>query len=208
MFVTFDGPNGVGKTTLIEALEKYLLSKKKPVYVTKEPTDTEIGKYIRESEENYSSYTLANLVTADRHNHIKSVILPHLNNGYIVLCDRYLASSLILQVLDGLSMKEVMNINSGILKPDLSVIVSANEKTIIERLSKRMSLTRFERNFDSKREIELSFRAGKFLKELDYNIEYIDTEECLENNIKKIGAIILDKYNFSKGGIYNEGCVD
>lgn len=201
MFVTFDGPNGAGKTTVIKKLEKYLISMKKLVYVTKEPTDTEIGKYIRDSEESYSSYTLANLVTADRHNHIKSEILPNLKKGYIVLCDRYIASSLILQCLDGLSMIEVMNINTGILKPDLSVIIHANEKTIIERLSNRSSLTRFERDFNSKREIELSFSAGKFLKELDYNIEYVDTEECLENNIKKIGSIILKEHDFSIGGL-------
>lgn len=191
MFVTFDGPNGAGKSTVIEELAKYLVSKEKQVYITKEPTETEIGKYIRESEENYSSYTLANLVTADRHNQIKSEILPYSDKGYIVLCDRYVASSLILQVLDGLSMSEVMHINTGILKPDLSVIVHANEKTINERLSDRSTLTRFERDFSSKHEIELSFRAGKYLEGLGYNIEYIDTEEPLAKNIERLGNMIL-----------------
>lgn len=191
MFVTFDGPNGAGKSTVIEELAKYLVSKEKQVYITKEPTETEIGKYIRESEENYSSYTLANMVAADRHNHIKLEILPYSDKGYIVLCDRYVASSLILQVLDGLSMSEVMNINTGILKPDLSVIVHANEKTINERLLDRTTLTRFERDFSSKREIELSFSAGKYLEGLGYKIEYVDTEESLVKNIERLGDMIL-----------------
>jgi dTMP kinase len=194
MFITFDGPNGAGKSTVIEELAKYLVSKEKQVYITKEPSETEIGKFIRQSEENYSSYILANLVAADRHNHIKSEIIPYTKKGYIVLCDRYIASSLILQVLDGLSMDEVMDINTGILKPDLSVIVYANEKTINERLSDRSTLTRFERDFSSKNEIELSFKAGKYLEKLGYNIEYMDTEEPIVKNIEKLGDIILTAY--------------
>ncbi|VDN47893.1 Thymidylate kinase [Petrocella atlantisensis] len=191
MFITFDGPNGAGKSTVIEELAKYLAFKEKQVYITKEPTETEIGKYIRESEEKYASYTLANLVAADRHNHIKKEIVPYINKGHIVLCDRYIPSSLILQVLDGLSMSEVMSINTGFLKPDLSVIVYANESTISERLSDRSTLTRFERDFSSEREIELSFKAGKYLEELGYKIEYIDTDESLVKNIEKLGDMIM-----------------
>ncbi|WP_303871898.1 dTMP kinase [Acetobacterium wieringae] len=197
MFVTFDGPNGSGKSTIINELAKYLVSKKKEIYITKEPSETEIGKFIRESEENYSSYILANLVAADRHNHIKTEILPYIKKGGIILCDRYIASSLILQVLDGLSMNEVMKINTGILKPDLSVIVYADEKTINERLSDRPTLTRFERDFSSKREIELSFKAGNYLEELGYKIEYINTEEPIAKIIEKLGDIILKTYSLN-----------
>ncbi len=193
MFVSFDGPNGAGKSTIIKELARYLALKEKQIHITKEPTETEIGKYIRESEENYSSYILANLVAADRHHHIVSEIIPYSDKGYIVLCDRYIASSLILQVLDGLSMSEVMSINTGIIRPDLSVIVYASEKTITERLSDRLTLTRFERDFSSKREIELSFSAGKYLESLGYDVEYIDTEDPLEKNITIMGDMILQR---------------
>lgn len=194
MFITFDGPNGAGKSTIIKELAKYLKSKGMLVYITKEPSDTDIGNFIRISEENYSSYTLANLVAADRHNHIKSEIIPYTETGRTVLCDRYIASSLILQVLDGLTMDEVMKINTGILIPDLSVIVYANEKIINERLSDRTRLTRFERDFSSGREIELSFKAGNFLGEFGYKVEYINTEEPLVKNVEKIADIILRNY--------------
>lgn len=191
MFVTFDGPNGAGKSTIIQELAEYLKFREKRVHITKEPTETEIGKYIRESEENYTSYTLANLVAADRHNHIKTEVIPYLDMNYIVMCDRYIASFLILQVLDGLSLHEVMSINTGVLKPDLSVIVYASEETINERLADRSTLTRFERDYSSKNEIDLSLQAGKYLENKGYKMLYIDTDVSLEKNIEKLGNIIL-----------------
>ena len=191
MFITFDRPNGAGKSTIINELSSYLKSKNLRVYVTKEPYETDIGNFIRESEEKYSSYTLANLVAADRHNHLKTEILPVLESGDIVLCDRYVASSLILQVLDGLSMNEVMNINTGVLVPDITVIVYASVETLKKRLSKRVFLTRFERSYESRKELELSFAAGEFLEGHNYDVVYVNTDELVIDYIQKLGDLII-----------------
>ncbi len=184
MFVTFDGPNGVGKTTIINKLNKKLEKLGYNTYMTKEPTDSSIGNFIKQSEEMYTGYVLANLVAADRHSHIQNEILPRLRDGNIVLCDRYIVSSLILQRLDGLSVREILDINTGIIKPDLTILLIAELETINQRLRGRQLLTRFEREFDSSKELYYTKDAANYL----YNDNYIfiNTENDIDRNLEII----------------------
>lgn len=192
MLITFDGPNGVGKTTIINEVKKALWADGYEVYITKEPSCSNIGQFIRDSEENYKSYILANLVAADRHYHIIEEILPQLKRGVIVLCDRYIASSLILQVLDGLKMDDVMNINTSILIPDICFILIAKEETIVKRLANREKLTRFEREYTRKDELDLSIKAAEFLTNRNYRIQIIDTDEETSKTVQFIKSIIIN----------------
>ncbi|MBH1941060.1 dTMP kinase [Mobilitalea sibirica] len=200
MFITFDGPNGVGKTTIINEVKRAMEVDGYKIFITREPSDSNIGQFIRNSEEKYNSYTLANLVAADRHNHIKEEILPQLAKGVIVLCDRYIASSLILQVLDGLSAVEVMRINTSILKPDICFILLAKEETINYRLATRKCLTRFEREYTSKDELELSRKAADYLSTESYNVKLINTDQKLSNSVEIIKSNLLNLINGLPGG--------
>lgn len=126
LFVTFEGPNGVGKTTVIKDVAQKLGVLGYSVLRTKEPTGSSLGDFLRNAEELYGKETLACIAAADRYFHIEKEIAPALAVGRIVLSDRYVESSLVLQRLDGCSLEFIWSINSQILVPDLSIIFFAD----------------------------------------------------------------------------------
>lgn len=73
-----DGPNGAGKSTLIEAVKRKMELEGYTVYITREPTDTELGSFVRKFAESHSGISLACLVAADRYEHIFNEIIPEL----------------------------------------------------------------------------------------------------------------------------------
>lgn len=89
-FIAVDGPNGVGKSTLIAAIKNKLEILGYDVYVTREPTDTKLGNFLREFAEQHSGVSLACMVAADRYEHIINEIMPALGEGKIVISDRYI----------------------------------------------------------------------------------------------------------------------
>ena len=140
-FITIDGQHGVGKSYLAEILKERLSAKNYSVAVTHEPTNTEIGILARSSEQVCAGKPLACLFAADRHQHcelIKELLLLH----DIVLCDRYLISSLILQNMDGVDFHFIMNLNNGVLSPNLQIVLYAEDSIIRDRLANK-SLSRF-----------------------------------------------------------------
>ena len=98
MLLTFEGGEGVGKTTLISSMQTYLIAKGHQVLVTREPGGTELGKKIRtillETKEiQLSKRAELFLFLADRAQHVENVINPFLKKGGIVLCDRFIDST-------------------------------------------------------------------------------------------------------------------
>jgi dTMP kinase len=136
MFVTVDGPNGSGKTTLIRAVCDQL-TPECPVYTTTQPSQTPLGQMIRGGERAYHGRALACLVAGDRHHQLQTEILPRLAEGAIVLCDRYIESSLVFQRLDGVDVDEILTINQGIVRPDLRIRLLVNRGILRRRLASR-----------------------------------------------------------------------
>ncbi len=105
-FIVFDGPDGAGKTTQIRRAEEYLKSVGINPIVTREPGGDELGLKIRQMllyrddmpQGSITPKAELLLFCADRANHRETVILPALNAGRVVLCDRYTASSYAYQV--------------------------------------------------------------------------------------------------------------
>lgn len=168
-FITIEGPNGVGKSTFIHLLEEHLLKYKK-VYTTKEPSTTSFGKYVQSNEGNLSGKSYAHLIAADRCYHIENFIMPNLKKYDIVLCDRYIESSLVLQYYDGVDLDYIWDLNKTFLVPDISLILTANIQVIEKRLNERQVLTAFEKRMTRKMEIELYLQAADFLKKKGFNI--------------------------------------
>jgi len=130
LFITFEGPEGSGKSTQAEALYRYLREKGHPVLLTREPGGTPIGEQIRHvllSPQNREMLPLteALLFSASRAQIVGQLIRPHLERGYIVLCDRYADSTLAYQGYgQGLSLrmlKAITRFATGGLVPDLTV---------------------------------------------------------------------------------------
>lgn len=187
MFITVEGPNGAGKSTFIELLYKKLKADY-TVYCTKEPSDTDFGNKIRINEENIRGLEYAKMIAQDRKNHLQSFIIPKLMDFDIVICDRYVESSLVYQVFDGVPLECVWNMNKEFLIPDLSIVIFASPSEAKKRLDTRKSLTYFEKIMSRDDEIQYYKRAIDFLAQKRYNIIqiYNNEPEDIECNITRI----------------------
>lgn len=187
LFITLEGPNGVGKTTFIKKLSE-CLEKTHSVVLTREPTDTEFGKYVRYNEGKLKGNAYAYLIAADRCNHLEHIVEPELSRNKVVICDRYIESSLVLQAFDGVNLEDIWRINSGFRVPDISIILLAKEDTLSKRLSERDNLTHFEKRMTREEEIKGYIRANEFLKKRDFNtlLLYNDNEKDIKISIKQV----------------------
>jgi len=91
------------------------------------------------------------LVAGDRHHHLAAEIRPGLAAGQVIVCDRYLPSSLVLQRMDGISWDVIMQLNQGADQPALAVILNGSPAVIATRLVGRGGHSRFERQPGSSR---------------------------------------------------------
>lgn len=142
-FIVIDGQHGSGKSYIVDKLYEELILRGCSVIKTKEPTDSEIGLLARRAENVYTANILTCLFAADRLHHCQQ-IQKWLDGGKIVICDRYIISGLILQNMDGVSFDYTQAVNSGILMPDLSIVVYASIDVTKERL-KGKNITRLAR---------------------------------------------------------------
>jgi dTMP kinase len=144
-FAAIDGPSGVGKTTITCLLADQLAARGYPVAATREPTATALGTLARYGTDDYHGLTLACLVAADRYHHLEHEIRPALHAGQLVLCDRYIASSLVLQQLDGVPPGFLWQLNQHADRPDLYVILSGDTARTRGRAEQRGHYSRFHR---------------------------------------------------------------
>ncbi|MEU6889758.1 dTMP kinase [Streptomyces viridosporus] len=136
-FVTIDGPSGVGKSTTVQALHDLLTKQKRPARRTVEPTSTVLGTFTRSHAHTIHGLALACLVAATRYEHVETVLDPALRAGELVISDRYLPSTLVLQQLDGVPFEFLVDVNRHVPLPDLAVILTAEPGLIAERIATR-----------------------------------------------------------------------
>ncbi|MCO6005140.1 dTMP kinase [Actinoallomurus purpureus] len=142
--ITIDGPGCAGKSTLTQLVVDRLAQVGLPALATTEPSKGPAGRLARHHTAMFRGYALACLVTADRYHHLETEIQPALNSGTIVVCDRYVPSSHVLQILDGVGPDFVTQINAHATPPDLAVILTCDEAELRRRLTIRGSHGRFE----------------------------------------------------------------
>ena len=144
--VVCDGSNGAGKTTLIEKLRQHLTEQGHEVVVTREPGGTPIGEKIRAvllSPDSPEMCDLTELMLfgAARAQHLREKILPALEAGKVVLCDRFDSATVSFQhYARGLSLELVERINALALngfRPDLYLILDLDPLTGLERVRQR-----------------------------------------------------------------------
>lgn len=162
-FIVIEGPNGAGKTTSATALAEHLRRHGIGVHATTEPSRTPLGRLVRSNESNLSGRALALAVAADRCAHIDIEIKPALEAGHVVISDRYVQSSLVLQRLDGLPTEEIWRYNSFVLQPTISFYLQHDTATIADRLNRRRHHSRLERAGSPERELALYDDAFGFL---------------------------------------------
>ncbi|MFA5576180.1 MAG: dTMP kinase [Tissierellaceae bacterium] len=200
-FITLEGPDGSGKSTIIKLLEDYLENKGIEYIITREPGGTEIGEEIRhlildKGNTNMGPETEALLLAAARAQHVHEKILPALEAGKHVFCDRFTLSSLAYQgVGRDLGIENVKFINDfGIrgIYPDLILFFHVDAELTLERKIGNLEGDRLELEGS---EFHKRVYQGymKLLKLYPDNIELIDAsrsiEEVLEQSIEKIEQI-------------------
>ena len=175
LFVTLDGPGGVGKTTVTELVAALLGAHAVPAHRTTQPSRTELGDHIRRGTHTYRGMALACLVAGDRHHQLETEIAPALQVGKVVLCDRYLPSSFVLQRLDGLSLRTIWQLNAGALIPDIAVLLTGDPEVIAQRLHARGTNSRFEQQPGaSHREVDLYHQAAAELADAGWPLLNLD----------------------------------
>lgn len=203
LFITFEGCEGSGKTSVITKLTEYLENKGYKVYKTREPGGSKIAEDIRNvildvKNTNMDKITEALLYAASRRQHLVEKVIPYLNDGYIVICDRYLDSSLAYQGhARGIGIDKVYDINisatEGLL-PDLTVYMDVEPKIGLNRIhnnnreQNRLDLEKI--NFHEKVYEGYDIIRNKFKDRIKSIDASKNQEEVLKDTIKLVEDFI------------------
>lgn len=199
-FITFEGIDGCGKTTQIELLDNWLKSLGEKTLLTLEPGGSDLGKNLRQILLHYEKPVAPAAETflylADRAQHVNNVIIPALNQGKIVLCDRYTDSTLAYQgYARGGDIEQITllnNIATNNLKSDLTIVFDIDVQTAQTRLGKTKDRLEKENvNFHTKVKngyLELEKLYPERIKVINAN----KTIEEIFSDVKKIVGEFLN----------------
>jgi len=199
LFLTFEGIEGSGKSYQCAKLYKNLKKNKISSILTREPGGTIGAERIRKlilddyfsknSKEKFNEYTDTLLYLAARNEHVKNKIEPALSKGKVVICDRFIDSTLAYQVYGKkVSLGLINSIHKHILKknkPDLTFVLKVNVSKALKRLNKRKKKNRydkFSKNFYIKAQnafIEMAKRNKKRYVILDNTKDTTKIEEII-----------------------------
>ena len=203
LFVTFEGIEGSGKSYQCRKLYNELRNKNLSVILTREPGGTKSAEKIRkviledyfasDSKEKFSKYTDTLLYLAARNEHVQNIIRPAISKKKIVICDRFIDSTLAYQVYGkGVSKNLVDSIHKFILgniKPDLTFVLKVNISKALQRLKKRKKKNRYDK-FSKNFYIRVQ---NAFIKIARKNAK----KYCIVDNSEdstKTESVILDKF--------------
>ena len=188
MFITFEGPDGSGKSTIIQKVYDYLIENNYDVIKTREPGGSPIAEKIRnlilDTENTKMCYrTEALLYAASRAQHVEETILPALNENKIVLCDRFLISSLAYQgVGRDLGIENVRKINEFAINgvfPDFVLFFDVDPITTLKRKSSLDTADRLEKEGNNFH--ERVYYGYKEILNSEKNVEIIDATQSVED---------------------------
>lgn len=200
LFISFEGNDGSGKSSVLESIQKELLSLGYDVIYTREPGGSYIAEKIRDiilDKDNLGMdpITEAYLYAASRREHLQKTILPAINEGKIVLCDRFVDSSLAYQgYARQIGIDKIYNLNSFAVEdnlPNLTILVCVHPEIGLQRIKKnRNDMDRLELEKDSFH--QRVFDGYQEIKERFNNrIVMIDGEKTKEEVFKQAWDIVL-----------------
>ena len=197
-FITFEGIDGSGKSTQIQNLAKFLEDYGFDIIITREPGGSIGGEEIRNlllqgGVDRWSAETEILLFTAARRDHLERIILPALQDGKIVICDRFTDSTRMYQGMRGPKLrglvdrltKEVINCD-----PDLTIIIDIDPEISLERAKSRK--TAEERFEDFGIDLQKKMRRG-FLdlsKEFSSRIAVVNGQQSVDELAKEIFSLV------------------
>ena len=201
MLITFEGGEGTGKTTQINILKKYLEDQGLEVIITREPGGVTSAENIRAVifDNEIDPITETMLYAAARREHYIKKIKPALDAGKIVICDRFIDSSIVYQgIVRGVGVDLVENINKYAInnvEPDLTIFFDLDPETGLKRVSLRNEqMNRFDKE---SLDFHLKVRKGyNLLSKTRNRFVLIDASKSIEDvtkqiiNIMKISGVV------------------
>lgn len=188
-FIVLEGLDGAGTTTQVERLAAALRAEGHPVLTTREPSDGPVGTMIRQALAGrlglpggagpLAPETLALLFAADRTDHLTARVLPALAAGQIVLCDRYVLSSLAYQGAT-LPMDWVEAVNACAVSPDLTLFVGVAPEVAARRRKARGGAAELFEADEAQRRIAKQYVAAIRRREKHERIIHIDGEQGID----------------------------
>ena len=198
LFITFEGPDGCGKTTQMKLLAEYLEKRGKEVVLTREPGGKGLGEKVREILLNYdgevSDRCESFLFLADRAQNIDIIVNPAVRTGKIVLCDRHIDSTVAYQGYGrGLDIERINllnNLATNGQKPDLTFVFDIDVDTSMQRVGKEK-----DRMENAGTDFHNRVRAGylELAKQEPERIKVIDATKSIEEIHKEV-VNILDRF--------------
>ena len=153
MFITFEGVEGSGKSTQAKLLAEHLIQQGHKVTLTREPGWGQLGELIRKvildnRELELDAFSELCLFCADRAQHVRDFLKPKLNDGEIVICDRYFDSTVVYQGygrgLDKRLVNKIAKASTLDLVPDITLLLNLPVKTGLTRLQSRGDITKMD----------------------------------------------------------------
>jgi len=170
-FICVEGLDGSGKTTQARVLVRNLRRRGFNAVYTSEPSVGEVGKFIRgfvlDREDRVPAALEALLFAADRVDHVERVVKPLLKEGKVVVCDRYVYSTLAYQGAAGLSLDWIEAVNRFALKPHLALLIDVPPDVVVKRLKRKKTVMETKRNQRRVREVYLKMVRDKRLMLVD-----------------------------------------
>lgn len=209
-FITFEGLDGVGKSTQLEKLASWLRQRDIDVITTREPGGTALGEKLRavllsSRTAGLSPQTELALMFADRAQHVSEQILPALQRGQWVLCDRFTDSSEAYQgggrELGSSLVLELHRLLCHDLQPDLTILMLSDVARTVAR-ARRRNLEQAKRDNDDENRFEKENRAFyervsaaymAIAKRAPRRVEQVDAKDAIEKVHEKILRIVEER---------------
>lgn len=187
-FICLEGLDGCGKTTQAKLLVGKLRETRVAVY-TAEPSQGKVGQFIKEyclhGITRGSAIVEALLFAADRYEHVTNEITPALNQGKLVVSDRYLYSSLAYQGAAGVDLDWIQIINRHAIRPDLAILIDVDPEIVVKRLKPRRSVMENLTTQKKVRKVYMKFVGEKQLVKINGNQE---VKAVAEDILKSVTA--------------------
>ena len=201
LFIVFEGVEGCGKSFQSKKLFHKLKKNRMKSILTREPGGTKSAEKIRDlilkdyfsksKKEKFDKYTDTLLYLAARNEHIKTKIIPALQKKYIVICDRFVDSTIAYQVygkkVKPEFIKKIHNVILGKLKPNLIFVLKVNPRSSKKRLLKRKSNNRYD-NFPQSfyNKVQKSFLKIAINKKNYFIFDSSKNDDQIQNKIFQI----------------------
>jgi dTMP kinase len=192
VFICVEGLDGSGKTTQAKVLVRNLRRRGFDAVYTTEPSAGEVGKLIRsfvlDREDRVPVALEALLFAADRVDHVENVVKPLLKEGKVVVCDRYIYSTLAYQGAAGLDLEWIEHVNRFALKPNLGLLIDVPSDVVVKRLKRKKTVMENKRNQERVREVYFKMVQDRCLMLIDGN-------RTIHEIAKNILEIVLGSLN-------------